>query len=72
MALSTTPGAGPAAPTRLTYTPPAAFAETAASMRRAFDELRAAEHELERQLSDLRAQIDSCARVTGRRAAKGS
>jgi len=46
---------------RLTYTPPPAFTETAASIRRAFDELRAAEDALERQLSDIRAQIDACA-----------
>ncbi|MDP2355794.1 MAG: hypothetical protein Q8M31_06995 [Beijerinckiaceae bacterium] len=36
------------------------FAETAASMRRAFDELRAAEDALERQLADIRAHIDAC------------
>jgi hypothetical protein len=36
------------------------FAETAASMRRAFDELRAAEEALERQLADIRAHIDAC------------
>ncbi len=36
------------------------FAETAASMRRAFDELRAAEDALERQLVDIRAHIDAC------------
>jgi hypothetical protein len=36
------------------------FAETAASIRRAFDELRAAEDALERQLADIRAHIDAC------------
>ncbi len=36
------------------------FAETAASMRRAFDELRAAEDALERQLADIRAHMDAC------------
>jgi hypothetical protein len=36
------------------------FAETAASMRRAFEELRAAEDALERQLADIRAHIDAC------------
>lgn len=46
---------------RLAFTPPPAFAETAASIRRAFDELRAAEDALERQLTDIRAQIDACA-----------
>lgn len=35
------------------------FAETAASMRRAFDELRAAEDALERQLADIRAHMDA-------------
>lgn len=36
------------------------FAETAASMRQAFDELRAAEDALERQLADIRAHMDAC------------
>jgi hypothetical protein len=36
------------------------FAETAASMQRAFDELRAAEDALERQLAEIRAHIDAC------------
>ena len=35
------------------------FAETAASMRRAFDELRAAEEAIERHLADIRAHIDA-------------
>ncbi len=42
------------------FRPQRSFAETAASMRRAFDELRAAEDALERQLVDIRAQIDAC------------
>lgn len=36
------------------------FAETADSMRRAFEDLRAAEDAIERQLADIRAQIDAC------------
>jgi hypothetical protein len=55
---------------RLAFTPPPAFTETAASIRRAFDELRAAEDALERQLTDIRAQIDACAGP--RRQQKGS
>lgn len=35
------------------------FAETAASMRRAFEDLRAAEEALERHLTDIRAHIDA-------------
>lgn len=61
MFVSSTPPSAPDHSGRLTFTPPAAFTETAASIRRAFDELRAAEDELERQLSDIRAQIDACA-----------
>ena len=44
----------------LQFRPQRSFAETAASMRRAFDELRAAEDALERQLADIRAHIDAC------------
>jgi len=36
------------------------FAETAASMRRAFDELRAAEDALEQQIADIHAQMQAC------------
>lgn len=41
--------------------PQRGFAETAASMRRAFEDLRAAEDALERQLAEIRAHIDACA-----------
>ncbi|MBX9760067.1 MAG: hypothetical protein K2Y29_14915 [Beijerinckiaceae bacterium] len=44
----------------LQFRPQRTFAETAASMRRAFDELRAAEDALERQLAEIRAHMDAC------------
>lgn len=44
----------------LPFRPQRTFAETAASMRRAFEDLRAAEDAIERQLADIRAHIDAC------------